>query len=87
MALDCLTNSPHQHHRKCIKNSMENFHTGVRVQRTKGLLTVEVYTAADFRYMIIKSIYSELTFKTFSPSTLWSFVFRILFSAFKAFMI
>ena len=28
---DCLTNSPCQHFRKCIENSMENMHTDVGV--------------------------------------------------------
>ena len=30
-APDCQTNSPQQHLRKCIENSMENMHTDVRV--------------------------------------------------------
>ena len=30
-ALDCSTNSPYQHLRECIKNSMENMSTDVRV--------------------------------------------------------
>ena len=30
-ALDCLTNSPCQHLKKYIKNSMENMHADVRV--------------------------------------------------------
>ena len=30
-ALDCLTNSPYQHPKKYIKNSMENMHAGVKV--------------------------------------------------------
>ena len=29
-APDCQTNSPHQHLRKCIENSMENMHTGCK---------------------------------------------------------
>ena len=29
--LDCLTNSPCRHFRKCIENSMENMHTDVGV--------------------------------------------------------
>ena len=34
-ALDCWTNSPCQHFRKCIENSMENMHTDARVQRVE----------------------------------------------------
>ena len=30
-ALDCLTNSPCQHLRNCIENSVENMSTDVRV--------------------------------------------------------
>ena len=30
-ALDCSTNSPCQHLRKCLQNSMENLHTDIRV--------------------------------------------------------
>ena len=32
-ALDCWKNSPYQHLRKCLKNSMENMHTDVREKR------------------------------------------------------
>ena len=32
---DWQTNSPCQHLRRCIKNSMENMHTDVRVLRVK----------------------------------------------------
>ena len=31
--MDYKTNSPHQHLRDCIENSMENMHTDVRVER------------------------------------------------------
>ena len=31
-ALDYWTNSPRQHPRKCIENSMENMHSDVRVR-------------------------------------------------------
>ena len=31
-ALDRETNSPHQHLRECIGNSMENMHSDVRVK-------------------------------------------------------
>ena len=30
-ALDCLTNSPCQHIRKCVENSKDNMHTDVRM--------------------------------------------------------
>ena len=33
--IDCLPNSPCLHLRKCVKNSMENIHTDVRVGRGK----------------------------------------------------
>ena len=29
--LDCLTNSPDHHHRKCLENSVENIHADIRV--------------------------------------------------------
>ena len=32
-AYDCYTNSPCQHLRKCIENSMENMSADVRMQR------------------------------------------------------
>ena len=36
--MDCETNSPYQHLRECIGNSMENIHAYVRVERVKILL-------------------------------------------------
>ena len=38
-ALDYETNSPHQHLRECIGNSMENMHTDVRVERANRDVT------------------------------------------------
>ena len=40
-ALDCSTNSPCQHFRKCIGNSMENMHTDVWVFSFKDCYTVD----------------------------------------------
>ena len=38
-AFDCQTNSPRQYLRKCIKSSMENMHTDVRVLRVNEYIT------------------------------------------------
>ena len=35
-ALDCSTNSPYLHFRRCIENSIENVFTDVRVKRVKN---------------------------------------------------
>ena len=35
-ALDYETNSPHQHLRECVGNSMENMHTDARVERVNN---------------------------------------------------
>ena len=36
-ALDCSTNSPFQHLRKCLENVKEDMYTDVRVERVKKL--------------------------------------------------
>ena len=36
-ALDYEANSPHQHLRECVRNSMENIHTNIMVERVKIL--------------------------------------------------
>ena len=43
-ALDYETNSPHQHLRECIGNSIENIHTDVRVERVKVMRIKEMVT-------------------------------------------
>ena len=48
-ALDYWTNSPRQHPRKCIENSMENMHSDVRVYRVKATLTsLELISSLQF---------------------------------------
>ena len=40
-ALDCYTNSPCQHLRKCMENSMENMHTDVRLKVNNQCLKID----------------------------------------------
>ena len=48
-ALYYWTNSPCQHPRKCIENSMENMHSDVRVYRVKATLTsLELISSLKF---------------------------------------
>ena len=44
-AFDCETNSPCWHLRKCVKNSVENVHTDVRVSRVKFPEVINVVTS------------------------------------------
>ena len=37
--ITCCTNSPYQHLKECIENSMENMHTDLRVERVKRVIT------------------------------------------------
>ena len=47
-ALDCWSNSPCQHLRKCIENSLENMHTDVRVWRVNSPRSVFVFFSCRF---------------------------------------
>ena len=50
--MDCELNSPHQHLRECIGNSMENTHTNAKKERVEGcresVKGMQVRTACDF---------------------------------------
>ena len=50
-ALDCQTNSPCQHLKKCIENSMENIDTDIRVLRVNLAFSLPV-TIVHFLYLL-----------------------------------
>ena len=45
--LDCQTNSPCQHLRKCIRNSLENMHADVMIDK-KWLMSLHSYISGWF---------------------------------------
>ena len=65
-ALDCSTNSPFQHLRKCLENVKEDMHTDVRVERVKklGLCCGELKHTVHilFSGILIWFVVSELFF-------------------------
>ena len=56
-ALDCSTNSPCQHLRKCIENGMERMHTDARVQRIKATLEMMLFRVSPEIISLITTFY------------------------------
>ena len=51
-ALDCSTSSPCKHHRKCIKNSIENLHTNVRCKGLTFITQLKIALVIVFLYKL-----------------------------------
>ena len=61
-AFDCQTNSPCQHLKKCIKNSMENMHTDVIVKKVK-VGSRELVSLPNVTFFLRVHFASKITFE------------------------
>ena len=72
-ALDCQTNSPCQHHEKCIEKSVENMLSDVRVWRVKSSSVVSWYHFISSNMNILWVFIVQIdTFFCFSRVTFFS---------------
>ena len=60
--LDCLTNSPHHYHRKCMENRMENIHADIRVLMAMEMKVVtHLYPGSTVRRVEFQKFFIQLT--------------------------
>ena len=62
--MDYKSNSPHQHFRECIENSMENMHTNAKEERVKGC-------RESVKGMQVRTLHVTSDWLWYSPSKLF----------------